>query len=95
MGAYTCEFGVVHKRCRCREAHTIKCDVPDEHKPETYEYVVWDNIDNCIHRGPMSEKEAVQWMNEAIEMFPRANPGAIAKLWSIRRRAVGEWLPHE
>lgn len=31
MGAYTCEFGVVHKMCRCPTPHTIKCDVPDEH----------------------------------------------------------------
>lgn len=31
MGAYTCEFGVVHKVCRCRTPHTIKCDVPDQH----------------------------------------------------------------
>ncbi len=31
MGAYTCEFGVVHKMCRCPTPHTIKCDVPSEH----------------------------------------------------------------
>ena len=33
MGAYTCEFGIVHKRCRCPQPHTIKCDVPDQHRP--------------------------------------------------------------
>jgi hypothetical protein len=31
MGAYTCEYGVVHKICRCREEHTIKCDRPFVH----------------------------------------------------------------
>lgn len=35
MGAYTCQFGVVHKRCRCPKPHTMKCDVPDEHGPKT------------------------------------------------------------
>lgn len=35
MGAYTCEFGVVHKVCRCPTPHTIKCDKPKEHGPET------------------------------------------------------------
>lgn len=31
MGAYTCQFGVVHKRCRCQTPHTISCDVPEQH----------------------------------------------------------------
>lgn len=35
MGAYTCEFGVVHKMCRCPTEHTIKCDVPAEHGPDS------------------------------------------------------------
>jgi hypothetical protein len=34
MGAYTCEFGVIHKVCRCPTPHTIKCDVPEEHGKE-------------------------------------------------------------
>jgi len=34
MGAYTCEFDVVHKTCRCPTPHQIKCDVPDKHGPE-------------------------------------------------------------
>lgn len=33
MGAFTCEFGVVHKTCRCPTPHTIKCDKPQEHNP--------------------------------------------------------------
>lgn len=37
MGAYTCEFGVVHRVCRCPKTHTIKCDKPDEH--HNLEYV--------------------------------------------------------
>lgn len=56
-----------------------------------YEYVVWDNSDNCIHRGPMSEDDCVNWIEECIEMFPNAKPGAIAKLWTVRRRPVGDW----
>ena len=31
MGAYTCEYGIVHKRCRCPQPHTIKCDNATEH----------------------------------------------------------------
>lgn len=31
MGAYTCQFGVVHKVCRCPTPHRIKCDTPLEH----------------------------------------------------------------
>lgn len=30
MGAYTCEFNVVHKVCRCPTPHTIKCPTPDK-----------------------------------------------------------------
>lgn len=36
MGAYTCEFGVVHKVCRCPTPHTIKCDKVEEHKDANY-----------------------------------------------------------
>lgn len=56
-----------------------------------YEYVVWDNIDNCVHRGPWTEDECLDFFEYAREAFP---PGAkIDKLWSIRRRPVGEWSP--
>jgi hypothetical protein len=30
MGAYTCEFGTIHKRCRCPIPHTISCPTPKE-----------------------------------------------------------------
>lgn len=33
MGAYTCQFGIVHKTCRCPTQHTIKCDQPEKHGP--------------------------------------------------------------
>ena len=36
MGAYTCEYGVVHKVCRCPTPHTIKCDKVEEHKGHNY-----------------------------------------------------------
>lgn len=36
MGAYRCEFGVVHKVCRCPTPHTIKCDKVEEHKGHNY-----------------------------------------------------------
>lgn len=36
MGAYTCEFGVVHKVCRCPTPHTIRCDKVEEHKGANY-----------------------------------------------------------
>jgi hypothetical protein len=28
MGAYTCQYGTVHKRCRCPEPHAIRCPTP-------------------------------------------------------------------
>jgi hypothetical protein len=58
-----------------------------------YEYVVWDNLDNCIHRGPWSEADCVEWLEECRDIFsPNAD---IGKVWSIRRRAVGEWETFE
>lgn len=36
MGAYTCEYGVVHKMCRCPKEHTIKCDQPVSHGGTAY-----------------------------------------------------------
>jgi hypothetical protein len=36
MGAYTCEYGVVHKVCRCPTPHTIKCDKVAEHSGTGY-----------------------------------------------------------
>lgn len=36
MGAYTCEFGVVHKVCRCPAPHTIRCDKVEEHKDHNH-----------------------------------------------------------
>ena len=36
MGAYTCQYGVVHKRCRCPKPHTISCDKVEEHKGANY-----------------------------------------------------------
>lgn len=56
-----------------------------------YEYVVWDNLDECIHRGPWPEAECVEWIDECRDLFPTAKPGAIDKMWSVRRRPVGEW----
>lgn len=48
MGAYTCEFGVVHKVCRCPDPHSIKCDVPSVHggNPVTGE---WTHKQSLIH----------------------------------------------
>lgn len=47
MGAYTCEFGVVHRMCRCPEPHTIKCDVPKDHTEKMVERMPYH------HYGPM------------------------------------------
>lgn len=54
-----------------------------------YEYVVWDNLDNVIHRGPWSEAECVKWIDECRAMFPSG--AKIDEIWTVRRRAVGEW----
>lgn len=37
MGHYTCEFGVIHKTCRCPQPHRIKCDKVAEHSGTGYE----------------------------------------------------------
>lgn len=46
MGAYTCEYGIVHKVCRCPMPHKIKCDVSWKHKPSigptTRFCIVWE-----------------------------------------------------
>jgi hypothetical protein len=54
-----------------------------------YEYVVWANLDGEIHRGPWTERECIDWLEETREIFPVG--AKIDKLWSVRRRAVGEW----
>jgi hypothetical protein len=38
MGAYTCQFGVVHKMCRCPKPHKISCNTPELHRPVEEEY---------------------------------------------------------
>lgn len=53
-----------------------------------FEYVVWDNIDNTIHRGPWSEKDCVEWIDYGRKNF---GPEVTEKLWSIKRREVGRW----
>lgn len=30
MGAHICQFGKVHKMCRCTRVHTISCPTPEE-----------------------------------------------------------------
>lgn len=30
MGAYTCQYGTVHKTCRCPTPHTISCPDPEK-----------------------------------------------------------------
>lgn len=54
MGAYTCEFGVVHKMCRCPTQHFVKCDKVEEHsqgngeRTETGKWIYKEsNIHNC------------------------------------------------
>lgn len=54
-----------------------------------YEYVIWDNFDGVIHRGPWPEQECIDWLDECREMFPR--PEGVDEIWSVRRRPVGEW----
>lgn len=58
-----------------------------------YEYVVWANMDNEIHCGPWTKQECEGWLQETRDIFPVG--AKIDKLWSIRRRAVGEWEPYE
>lgn len=44
MGAFMCEFNVVHKMCRCPKSHTIKCDKPLEHSLNTLCLVMQDRL---------------------------------------------------
>lgn len=36
MGAHTCQFGTVHKMCRCPKQHSIVCPTPVECKASSY-----------------------------------------------------------
>ena len=36
MGAYTCQYGVVHKMCRCPTPHYINCDKVEEHSKNVF-----------------------------------------------------------
>lgn len=57
-----------------------------------FEYgIMMRGFDDCdLHRGPMSKKDAEEWMSETREMFNR--PGAKPdEVWWIVRRPVGEW----
>lgn len=56
---------------------------------QEFEYVVWDNNDNEIHRGPWTQEECITWLDECRNTFPEG--AQIDKIWSIRRRAVGVW----
>lgn len=60
-----------------------------------YEYVVWDNRDDSVHRGPWPEQECIDWVEECYEIFPKAGKAGIDKIWSVRRRPVGEWETYE
>ena len=58
MGAYTCEFGVVHSMCRCPTPHAIKCDVPEEHRPvKETEGGFWTRRSDQIHRCALPQYE--------------------------------------
>lgn len=35
MGAHTCQYGTVHKTCRCLKQHTMNCPTPDRCAPPT------------------------------------------------------------
>lgn len=48
MGAYTCEYGIVHKTCRCPTPHAIKCDVPLEHGMPKFEEVEHSPLYMCL-----------------------------------------------
>lgn len=54
-----------------------------------YEYVVWDNMDDEIHRGPWPEQKCIDWIEECRDIFPAT--AEIDKVWSVRRRPVEEW----
>lgn len=54
-----------------------------------YEYVIWDNFDDEIHRGPWTEDKCLTWMDECRDAFPR--PEGVDEIWSVRRAPVQNW----
>lgn len=40
MGAYTCQYGYIHKMCRCPTPHTMVCDTPFQHTPPWHKCLV-------------------------------------------------------
>lgn len=67
MGAYTCEYGVVHKTCRCPTPHTIRCDKVEEHKDINYV---------PKHRAEPVEEEPVVPVCIVCGKYPQFEPGS-------------------
>jgi hypothetical protein len=53
------------------------------------EYCIWDTIDDCLHRGPMSKDEAVEWIEEFKSGATR--PNLVDKIFKIKMRHVSPW----
>lgn len=55
-----------------------------------YEWGVWSNLANTIHREQMTEYDArnwvVSWVNDCGEAWPDA-----VNMFSVCKRPVGEW----
>lgn len=60
MGAYTCQYGVVHKMCRCPEPHTIQCDKVKEHSNfQTTSYpTTVEDLKLILH---LIETDRIEW----------------------------------
>lgn len=50
-----------------------------------YDYGIWHNREDYLHRGPMTASEARIWIDDWLD------DGGRSGIWSIVRRPVGEW----
>ena len=56
---------------------------------DEYDYIIWDNYDRVIHRGPWDKNTAEQWMREWKDMtFPN-------DCFSILRAPKQKWETYE
>ena len=55
-----------------------------------YEYGIWCDADDTMHRGPWSKDEADEWMHVWYNECVPNNPKAQA-MFRIVRRPVGRW----
>lgn len=47
------------------------------------EFIIWDNLDGIVHRGPWTKAECLSWMQWGRDIMP--NPAGVDKVYKIQR----------